>query len=148
MKAKLSTFLFLIILGSIFIITSFTLPTDDQFPHFDIHASFEITELQKKHHKNAQNDVPECLHWELEATTIKKILPTSRIIVGSEWHHLFDHYACGYELELLQNNVSYTCTVNGGAWFTIEENDALVFYGSFEDDINSYFISGPWKEEE
>lgn len=139
--------LWLLVLGMVWLF-AFTQQTEVPKPFFDTQAPFEVIGMEKQHHRHAQNDTPECLEWQLTPALVHKLLPAAQPITNSEWHYEFGHYACSYEMELLQNNTTYACSINAGAWFTISTQDSVQTYGSYTDAMNVYFIDGPWKEED
>lgn len=116
---------------------------------FDPKLPFTISEISTPHDYPSSLDDPSiCEGWELDEKVISQILKSSRVMEGSEWHHIFDHLPCNHQAVIGQGNQEYKLSLNGGSWMSISNSDSSMLMGVFDKKFDQYFLSEPMREED
>ena len=88
-----------------------------------------------------------CDKWNLDKTSIEKIIKISKPISGEEWHHLYDVWPCYHVGEVNINGKEFSYSVNGGSYIFISSSDTTFLYGCTDKRYEKYFLSKVWNPE-
>ena len=111
---------------------------------FDLMEDFEVLSADKWIDNSKGTDDLSCQDWNFTSDNIRNIIPRMKNISGPEWHHMFGHYPCNLSATIKQKSKIYEFVINAGSWLSIRSSDTILYYGSFDEENDTFFVDGAW----
>lgn len=117
--------------------------------NFNPRESFSIQSLRSTDSTNSsapQQDM--CSGWTLNEDQVKTVIASGKAINGREWHYLYSVLPCDLRGSISQGGKTYGLYINGGAYYTLSDQDSTWMFGCMDPDLDSLFVETVWREDE